>query len=156
MKVCTKCQLNKNLTDFYFNSSRNNYKSVCKICERAYKKKIRATPKHKEYIRVYNKKWREQNKEKLALWNETKERSNRIRRTYGITEEQYNNLSEIQNHCCAICKTHKNELPKPLYVDHCHDTGTIRGLLCQKCNSGIGLLKDSIEILENAVSYLKK
>jgi hypothetical protein len=63
-----------------------------------------------------------------------------------------------QNDCCAICKRHKSEVTvkrkNHLCVDHNHSTGKIRGLLCDKCNRGIGLLCDDIDILKNAIEYL--
>ena len=64
-----------------------------------------------------------------------------------------------QNECCAICGKHKSELnmkrKNNLCVDHCHETGRIRGLLCDKCNRGIGLLGDSLKNLKSAISYLE-
>lgn len=77
-----------------------------------------------------------------------------FRRRYGITIDQYNELADKQNGVCAICQeTCKSG--RRLAVDHCHATGKIRGLLCMDCNRSIGGLKDSIELLEKAVSYLK-
>ena len=72
---------------------------------------------------------------------------------YGITREQYNALADSQHGCCAVC------LERPagrLRVDHCHDTGVIRGLLCHKCNSAIGLLGDTAARLERALAYLQR
>ena len=63
--------------------------------------------------------------------------------------------TEKQNYCCAICKTHSDLLPRNLAVDHCHTTGKVRGLLCTNCNIGLGMLKDSSEILNLAIKYLK-
>lgn len=73
---------------------------------------------------------------------------------YGITLEEYNTLLEKQNFVCAVCK---NEYPsdKQLAVDHDHKTNKVRGLLCNNCNVGIGMLNDSIETLEKAINYLK-
>ena len=68
-----------------------------------------------------------------------------------------------QDNKCAICNTEfENIIEKPgkvkvgYNVDHDHTTGSVRGLLCSKCNRSIGLLQDSIEVLESAVKYLKK
>jgi len=64
---------------------------------------------------------------------------------------------ESQESRCAICKTDKPSTPYGIfYVDHDHKTGAIRGLLCHKCNTGIGLLNDEISILESAILYLQK
>jgi hypothetical protein len=61
-----------------------------------------------------------------------------------------------QNNCCAICDSHVTLFKKQLAVDHNHETGEVRGLLCLACNGGIGKLKDSIPMLEKAIKYLKK
>ncbi len=57
-----------------------------------------------------------------------------LSKKYGITIEQYNELLEKQDHCCAICDKHENEFKTRLAVDHNHETGEIRGLLCTYCN----------------------
>lgn len=77
-------------------------------------------------------------------------------RTYGIGFDEYNSMFDEQRGCCAICDTHQNEIGKPLYVDHDHETGEVRGLLCMKCNAGLGLFNDEIESVESAIKYLKK
>ena len=74
---------------------------------------------------------------------------------YKITLDRYNEIFEEQKGCCAICKKHQIEFKRRLFVDHNHDTGKVRGLLCNKCNGGIGLLGDSINTVENALTYLK-
>jgi hypothetical protein len=72
---------------------------------------------------------------------------------YGITEEIYDRFFEAQNGCCAICR--KPSDYKRLAVDHDHLTGTVRGLLCQDCNLGLGLFKDNPESLLTAIIYLR-
>ena len=62
-------------------------------------------------------------------------------------------MLEKQNHVCAICGNKDNN--KKLAVDHCHTTGVIRGLLCSACNTSLGKFKDSVELLQNAIQYLK-
>ena len=77
-----------------------------------------------------------------------------LKRRYGITLEQYEAMLESQNGKCAICKgdclTGRN-----LAVDHDHETGKVRGLLCSKCNQGLGQL-NNIELLQRAIDYLKE
>jgi len=82
-------------------------------------------------------------------------RNRELLRNYGITIEEYNELLFKQNGCCAICGVHHLELNRSLYVDHNHETGEVRGLLCLHCNSTLGYAKDSIVILENAIKYLQ-
>lgn len=78
---------------------------------------------------------------------------NRVRR-YKITVEEYDRISESQNGCCAICGTELNG--RNVRIDHNHKTGEIRGLLCTSCNSGIGLLKDSSDVMMRAARYLER
>lgn len=72
----------------------------------------------------------------------------------GLTGSEYDTLLVQQSGVCAICKNSNNG--RQLIPDHCHKTLAVRGLLCHKCNVGIGLLGDSAEILESALLYLSK
>jgi hypothetical protein len=80
----------------------------------------------------------------------------RLKSRYNITLDDYNELFEIQNGECAVCGKHQSELKRRLYVDHCHKTGIIRGLLCHRCNSSIGLLFEDLEIIKGIFEYVKK
>jgi hypothetical protein len=74
---------------------------------------------------------------------------------YGITKEQYDDLFDAQNGRCAICGTDKPGRNHPtLYVDHDHNTGKVRGLLCCDCNLFLGQSKESIDVLKSAIDYL--
>ena len=75
-------------------------------------------------------------------------------RNYGIGYAEYNELFEEQAGECAICGAHQNDLDRPLFIDHDHDTGDVRGLLCMKCNSALGLFQDDASNLQRAVKYL--
>lgn len=75
-----------------------------------------------------------------------------LRTQYGITHEQYNILLESQNGRCAICRS-LPEKDRKLAVDHEHTTSRVRGLLCSKCNRGLGLFQDSPELLKEAARY---
>jgi hypothetical protein len=74
------------------------------------------------------------------------------RKTYGITLDQYNQMELAQDGRCGIC----GGVAKILFVDHCHTTGRVRGLLCIACNSGLGHFRDSIGALRTAIIYLEK
>ena len=74
-----------------------------------------------------------------------------IRRKYGITQDDFNNLVEAQDGLCGICG---DELDK-INIDHDHESGKVRGLLCTGCNTGLGHLGDNINGLEKALHYLK-
>lgn len=108
--------------------------------------------------------WKEKNKEKLAVYfqnhyrqnSDVKKRRNRVKRfkEYQITEDQYNRMFDLQEGRCKGCNTHQDDLSKRLCVDHCHETGKIRGLLCTNCNLAIGLVADSPEVLLSLIDYL--
>jgi len=83
-------------------------------------------------------------------------RHKRLKETYGIGIGEYQDTLIEQDFKCAICETHVDNLDYPLDVDHDHETGEVRGLLCRRCNLGIGFFKDSIRLLKNAIEYLSK
>jgi len=84
-----------------------------------------------------------------------KKREGYLRKKYGIGIWEYEILSEIQKGLCAICGLKpKSTWSENLYVDHNHETNTVRGLLCNSCNKGLGMLGDSVVILESAIEYL--
>jgi hypothetical protein len=80
---------------------------------------------------------------------------------YGITREQFTEMLVAQEGVCAICRQPETQVdkrsgvPRQLAVDHCHTTGRVRGLLCTHCNHAIGKFKDSVELLQRAIDYLK-
>lgn len=77
---------------------------------------------------------------------------------YGLTEVDYERLLEEQGGKCAICLTRPEDFTwgSILHIDHCHDTGKVRGLLCPPCNTGMGKLKDNPDMLRRAADYLEK
>lgn len=81
-------------------------------------------------------------------------RNHALKVAHGINSEEYQELIDKQNGRCAICKTN---VPKGgWHLDHDHDTGDRRGILCNPCNRGIGYLQDSRRILAFALEYLEK
>lgn len=113
--------------------------------------------KNKKSVIKKNKKYREENKEKIKVLNQKQHLQN----TYLLTLEQYDKILESQNGVCAICKNKEISLDsigniRKLAVDHNHTTGKIRGLLCNKCNRMIGFSNDNIQVLEQAIEYLTK
>ena len=115
-------------------------------------KKIEHTPLEWNKKLEATKRWWIKNKEKKSAI----QRKHNLQKKYGMSLEQFESLLKSQNNVCKICG---NEPPirysrKVLFVDHCHITGKVRGLLCVKCNLGIGHL-DTVEKLESAISYLK-
>ena len=106
-----------------------------------------------EKIKLYGKRWRDKNKE----YNSWRQRQYQLKYSYGLTEAEYQELLVSQDFRCGICGT---KTPtgkwKVFAVDHCHQTNKVRGLLCNECNRGMGLLKDSVDILQKAIAYLEK
>lgn len=128
--------------------------------------------KNKQKINNYSKKYKENNIEKINEYyrtkykdsskrqNDAKENTRKRRlKKYGITEIEYNELLEKQDHKCAICLnkekiTMKNGISRKLSIDHDHITGKVRALLCRNCNVAIGLLQDNPYLCQRAGQYL--
>ena len=82
-------------------------------------------------------------------------KTQQLTRMYGITLEEYDELSAYEYHVCAICKL-PCKTGKRLAVDHCHVTGRVRGLLCANCNNGLGRFNDDPNVLREAITYLEE
>ncbi len=95
----------------------------------------------------------------LQTWckvcHDARMRKNQLQRLYGITEDDYDEMYRAQRGCCWICGTHQSALKRRLSVDHDHDSGDVRALLCCKCNRGIGLLSDDPKTVQRAADYLR-
>lgn len=79
-----------------------------------------------------------------------------LKSLYGMTSEDYDLLLEQQSKCCAICRSDDPSGFKYFHIDHNHTTGKIRGLLCSKCNTAIGLFGEDIAVMNAALDYLKR
>lgn len=108
--------------------------------------------KHRTRIHAVQKVWRSKNKDRLRAKN--------LCRTFGISIEQYDSMHYAQHGLCGICGQPESAVSgaciRRLAVDHCHRTGKIRGLLCSRCNAGIGYLGDSTARLTSAINYLAR
>lgn len=136
--ICTVCKVEKSLLEFSIRKTHRPGKPVsqCTSCKVAYNKAYKA----KNLQKV------------LAI-----ERKSKLKITYGMTPDQYDDLLLRQNGKCAICEVKKpGGRTKMFFVDHCHETGSVRGLLCMRCNTGLGLFLDNSKFLLNAISYLKE
>lgn len=97
--------------------------------------------------------WRAENPERVRVAN----RNSAYKRRYNITLEDYNEMLVAQGHCCAICSCGSWESRDGrLHVDHDHQTGEVRGLLCYKCNVGLGSFQDDPAGLRAAADYLER
>lgn len=124
--------------------------------ERAKRMKRESTARYRaanrELVRARARKFQSQNLEyKLKYWREHGF-WHWLRRQYGISKLEYENLLNAQDGKCAICSC----APKRFHVDHNHKTRKLRGLLCSNCNRGIGHLQDNPEVLRKAVEYLER
>lgn len=104
-------------------------------------RKNRQKPEYKAWRRAYERK--ASDKRSVA------KRDYQFRRRYGISTSDFNRLNATQNGMCGIC--HEKE---PLVVDHCHKTDRVRGLLCHKCNTALGLFRDRTDLLARAAVYI--
>lgn len=107
---------------------------------------------NKERIRAQRK---EQRSQMCTSKKKAKDRHYNFKYHYGITLEEYETLLIQQGNSCAIClKPHGEDGIDRLYVDHCHSTGKIRGLLCFKCNTALGHFNDDAHLVEKALGYI--
>lgn len=141
-KVCNTCGAEKPLSEFHFRSDTNKPRSDCIVCFRSKsKKRYEEREETKEaYVRASHK------------FN--------VKR-YGLSLESYDQMFEDQDGKCKICgttvykPTDQKGMLETACIDHCHETGKVRGLLCRKCNTGIGSFKESLTVLRCAVDYLE-
>jgi hypothetical protein len=132
LHICTKCGEQKSESEFYRRgATRKGLGSWCKSCMKVYYAALHRSPGGQERSR--------------GRW---------LRSKFGISLEEYNELWARQDGRCAICRK-----PDPdghwLAVDHCHNTGKVRGLLCKLHNRALGQFGDDIELLRAAIRYLE-
>ncbi len=154
-RSCSKCGEEKPIEAFGLSKMhKNGRRSECRDCVNArHRQRYNSDPAVRQRILANTRKSSSANPE---VW-----KRRYLMRVYNITLEEYNAVLERQGGVCAICGR-EEEIKNPaakkqssLAVDHCHETGKIRGLLCFKCNTGIGALGDTVESLEKALAYLR-
>ena len=150
-RPCTDCKEVKPFSEFYTRTENGRPKSICKTCDQARWKIYRENPVNQPLMYASQKAWVEANKDKSRRAS----RNSELKKKYGITIEQYEEMLLEQNGLCAICdRVERVRYPSQLAVDHDHDSGRIRGLLCQSCNTSLGKLDHSVDILRKAIEYL--
>lgn len=101
--------------------------------------------------------WNRNNRKRLADPEFLRrKREDAMMRAYGLTMADFDALLAKQDGVCAICRGVPNGPGKRFHVDHCHKSSKVRGLLCGKCNTAIGLLNDDPERAESAAAYLRR
>ena len=139
-KKCTVCKESKSVTEYYKDSrSKDSYSYRCRDCEKKARIKYRKGSRE-SYLKSVRKNYR--------------------KRVYGLNEEAFKEIWLKQGGKCPVCEKELTDelgtkhLPSKAVIDHCHDTGKIRGILCTMCNKGIGLLGDRRETIVKALKYL--
>jgi hypothetical protein len=128
VKVCYKCSVEKRLDDFHPSpSTKDKRMKMCKDCHRCSKTSVKDRQRSFE--------------------------NQRLIKSYGISIERYEEMEKAQNGLCAICKSPRKEGIR-FNIDHNHDTGQVRGLLCSGCNRGLGYFKDRPDLIKKAADYL--
>lgn len=137
-KTCGDCGETKPLDSFHRRQRHSILRvSVCKLC---------MNRRSAEYCKRKN--------EEDPGWSRRRGRKRNLKSNYGMTRLQYEEMLRNQSGVCAICGGNGGE--REMAVDHSHDTGKIRGLLCSKCNVMLGMARDDINTLECAIRYLKE
>jgi len=155
-RLCKCCNKTYPFTEEFFTKDKNKRYGLRTQCRNCIKEKNRIRYKENKTDENFIKKVKSLNKYKRewARANPNKERNARLKYVFNITLEEYNIMLQKQEGVCAICEkeciTGKN-----LCVDHNHTSGKIRGLLCDRCNNGLGRFDDDIELLKKAIKYLE-
>jgi len=169
-KCCTKCSEYKALQDFTKRKlSKDGLDLWCKPCKAQYEKSKSFVPDYignksctsckidkprVEFHRDHRK--YDGLESRCKPCNDKRARKNELSRYYGLTNEGYSIILKSQNSGCAICNALVSDaLHRRLSVDHCHQTGKVRGLLCTKCNNGLGNFNDNTKLLLKAITYLE-
>ena len=147
--------------------NKDGHKNKCKECaikavaeytkkhpgqKKASARKYRET--HKDNAYAAQKEWHKKHPEKKPEYAMNGYKRH-LRVKFGITIQDYDDMYIEQGGRCAICGVHQSETQKRLCVDHDHESGNVRGLLCDRCNTSIGKFNDDINLLHNAIKYLE-
>lgn len=149
-KSCIGCGLKMGLDQFSRHIGMSDgHLNRCKACVCARRRVLRF--KKRSLVNKYKREYSKKTYPKQG-------RSRNLRKKYNLSIDQYNEMATKQKWRCRICLAHVSQCATKVHpnlvVDHCHKTKKIRGLLCVRCNSGLGGFKDSPALLENAILYL--
>lgn len=158
MKKCTHCKQEKPFTEYYpVGNGIGGMRPRCKECMKFLEKK--------KYGENADFRWSKLSKQGIKLKTDPEHKARHqqsqrrwhLKTSYGLTLEMFNAMVSSQGGGCAICGTKPEDgNPKTrMVVDHCHKTNTVRGILCDLCNTAIGKFHDDVSKLESAIRYLK-
>lgn len=134
-RVCRVCRDRKSMDQFHWTVSKKHRARKCKDCAHAAQA------------------------DRIALRKQAGDpvfRGDRLRREYGLTPEQVASMRQAQGDACAICEKPFRDEParERMHIDHCHETGHVRALLCHNCNLGLGHFRDDVDLLLKSAAYL--
>jgi len=174
---CTKCKKEKDCKYFSFRNDTKKYRTQCRQCAKGYKgllsdrqseikklfeeglkrcgncnsiKSLDSFHSDKHTVSGLASSCKECKKE-YATKNKDAIKKSRAKLLYGVSDVEYNKLVSINN--CQICNKKVDGTSR--HIDHCHNTGVARGILCRKCNLGLGHFRDNKKYLKMAIKYLK-
>lgn len=133
MKTCSRCEVEKSLSEYHIDKRYGKPRSYCKDCQKE-----------------MGRKWRINNAEKVREANRRYALTHKLKNKYNLTENEYRLAVDKAAGKCQICR-----MERKLFIDHCHETGKFRGLICSQCNSALGMMEDSIDRLRAAQEYLQ-
>lgn len=138
-KICGSCNTTLPLSSFYpHKRMKLGVQPWCKICSRKWH---RDRP---EYIRKKNAEWRAKNPTYSRDWQR--------KRNYGLSPADVDRIRDLQNGKCLCCNIDL-AISKEC-VDHCHETGKVRGLLCNRCNVVIGMMNEDVNSINRMAAYI--
>lgn len=157
---CKGCNLDKPLTKEFFRPMKDRklgFLRRCKSCIASHMQEYRKTkPQSDEFIQLRRLRDKQRWPKRRVRESENRKIRALIKR-YNLTIGEYETIRKRQRNRCAICGIEESKSQKKnLCVDHDHKTGKVRGLLCGKCNSGLGFFQDNTDIIEKALGYLQE
>jgi len=155
VKICSVCEAGKDSSEFL--RAGKYPRSFCVKCSyRKLKEYRNRSPENKASYLRHKENWTKRNKERCKGYQQKrrlKKKYTDLEAKYGLSKRDYNVMLIRQRSVCAICERHNGKID--LAVDHCHETGLVRGLLCRRCNMMIGQSEDSVDVLNRAAKYLE-
>lgn len=155
---CPGCGASTLLENFGFVQGKDKYyHNLCRSCAKAKRRNSQNESARKGYQERYQK--LKNSESRLAHRHKMQRKS--LLKKFGITSEEYDEMLSAQNGVCACCGNpetvvgHRSTLPRLLAVDHDHQTGKVRALLCGNCNTSLGRMGESPERIEKLLQYAK-
>lgn len=139
--ICTRCKEDKGLEDYPYRKDTNKYRPYCKECKNKENREWYQKGSNAEKTKAQVRKYKRNNKDRVRCSK------------HKIDLDTLHNMLDKQQYTCKICGI-KGTIDT-LFIDHDHNTGKVRGLLCHYCNTGLGFFKDSTSSLKSAIKYLK-